>query len=221
MITTVVFDMDGVLCRTHRDRRLALLSGWSGLSPAAIQAAIFASEFEDEAERGLLSADDYLLGVGERLGCPLTVEQWVQARRATIEPDHAMLALARQLGAEHRIGMFTNNPLLLKRHIGDVFPQVVDVFGAGAVFSAELGRSKPDPEAFTRLAAHLGADPGEILYFDDDARYVEGARRAGLHSEVARGEPAARASLAAHGVTIGGGFVPVDDAVPNFHDGTR
>ena len=48
--------------------------------------------------------------------------------------------------------MFTNNPLLLKRHIAEVFPAVPEIFGTRAVFSAELGRSKPDPEAFHRLA---------------------------------------------------------------------
>src|SRR5262249_10169082 len=49
-----------------------------------------------------------------------------------------------------------------------------------AIFSAELGRSKPDPEAFRRLATRLEVAPDEILYFDDDATYVAGAREAGL-----------------------------------------
>ena len=41
MITTVVFDMDGVLCRYRIERRLALLASWSGQSPDAIHAAIW------------------------------------------------------------------------------------------------------------------------------------------------------------------------------------
>ena len=97
-----------------------------------------------------------------------------------IEPDLAVLALARQLSVERPVGMFTNNPWLLKRHIAEVFPAVPDLFGTRAVFSAELGRSKPDPEAFRRLATRLECAPDEILYFDDDATYVAGAREAGL-----------------------------------------
>lgn len=198
MINAVVFDMDGVLCRYRIERRLALLASWSGQSPDAIHAAIWGSGFEDEAERGGVSADEYLRGFGERMGYRLTAAQWVEARRAAIEPDPAVLSLARQLGTAHPVGMFTNNPLLLKRHMAEVFPAVPEIFGPRAVFSAELGRSKPDPEAFRRLAARLGVAPAEILYFDDDAAYVAGAREAGLAGYPVCGASDVRTGLAVH-----------------------
>ena len=72
VITMVVFDMDGVLCRYRIERRLARLASWSGQSAEAIHAAIWGSGFEDEAERGGLSADEYLRGFGERLGYPIS-----------------------------------------------------------------------------------------------------------------------------------------------------
>jgi glucose-1-phosphatase len=203
VITAVIFDMDGVLCDYRIERRLARLASWSGRSPEAIHAAIWRSGFEAEAERGVLSADDYLQGFGERLGYPLTAAQWVEARRVAIEPDLVMLALARQLNTERMIGMFTNNPWLLKRHIAEVFPAVPEIFGPRAIFSAELGRSKPDPEAFCRLATRLGCAPGEMLYFDDDATYVAGAREAGLSADRVGGAPGVRASLAVHGLSVG------------------
>lgn len=200
MITTVVFDMDGVLCRYQIERRLALLASWSGRSPDAIHAAIWRSGFEDQSERGLVTAADYLKGFGERMGYPLTADQWVEARRVAIEPDAAVLALARHLGAVRAVGMFTNNGFLLKRHLAEVFPAAHDIFGHRAVFSAELGRSKPDPEAFRRLATRLAVAPGEILYLDDDGAYVAGARAAGLTADRVGGASDVRASLAAHGL---------------------
>jgi putative hydrolase of the HAD superfamily len=198
VINAIVFDMDGVLCRYRIERRLAILASWSGQSPDAIHAAIWRSGFEDEAERGVVSADEYLRGFGERMGYPLSAAQWVEARRAAIEPDLAVLSLARQLSTDHPVGMFTNNPLLLKRHIAEVFPAVPDIFGTRAIFSAELGRSKPDPEAFRRLAARLGLTPGEILYFDDDATYVAGAREAGLSAHPVGEAADVRTGLAVH-----------------------
>ena len=203
MITAVVFDMDGVLCDYRIERRLALLAAWSGRSPEAIHAAIWRSGFESEAERGVVSADDYLQGFGERLGYPLTAAQWVEARRVAIEPDLAVLALARQLSTERMVGMFTNNPWLLKRHIAEVFPAVPDIFGPRAIFSAELGRSKPDPEAFRRLAIRLECAPDEMLYLDDDATYVAGARKAGLSADRVGGALDVRTSLAVHGLGVG------------------
>jgi glucose-1-phosphatase len=202
VIKAVVFDMDGVLCQYRIERRLALLASWSGRSPDAIHAAIWRSGFEDEAERGVVSADDYLKGFGERMGYPLSAAQWVEARRAAIEPDLAVLSIARQLGAGRPVGMFTNNPLLLKRHIAEVFPAVPDVFGARAIFSAELGRSKPDPEAFRRLAVRLDVAPDEILFFDDEAIYVAGAREAGLSAHRVGGAAGMRDSLAEHGLGL-------------------
>jgi HAD superfamily hydrolase (TIGR01509 family) len=199
-ITTVVFDMDGVLCRYRIERRLALLASWSGRSPDAIHAAIWRSGFEDQAERGLVTADDYLKNFGERMAYPLSAAERVEARRVAIEPDVAVLALARQLGASRPVGMFTNNGFLLKRHLAEVFPAAHDIFGPRAVFSAELGRSKPDPEAFRRLAIRLTVAPGEILYLDDDAAYVAGAREAGLVADRVGGASDVRASLAARGL---------------------
>jgi putative hydrolase of the HAD superfamily len=202
VIRAVVFDMDGVLCRYRIERRLALLSSWSGRSPEEIRAAIWTSGFEDGAERGLVSADEYLEEVGNRLGYPLSAAQWVEARRAAIEPDLAVLALARQLGRQRPVGMFTNNPLLLKRHIVEVFPAIAEIFGPRAVFSSELGRTKPDPEAFRLLAARLGTAPEAVLYFDDDETYVVGAREAGLSAHRAHGADSIRAALATHGLTV-------------------
>src|SRR6185503_20535901 len=74
VIKAVVFDMDGVLCHYRRARRLALLASWSGRTADAIHAAIWRSGFEDEAERGLVSAADYLKGFGERMGYPLSAK---------------------------------------------------------------------------------------------------------------------------------------------------
>jgi putative hydrolase of the HAD superfamily len=200
MIRAVVFDMDGVLCRYRRERRLALLASWSGRSPDEIRAAIWLSGFEDDGERGAISADDYLKGSGERMGYPLSAAQWVEARKVAIEPDLDVLSLARQLAEERPVAMLTNNPLLLKRHFAEVFPAAHEIFGPRAFFSSELGRCKPDPEAFCLVAARLGVAPEEVLYFDDDETYVKGARDAGLAAHRVGGAAEVRAGLARYGL---------------------
>jgi glucose-1-phosphatase len=200
MVEAVVFDMDGVLCRYRRELRLARLAAWSSRSAEAIHAAIWGSGFEDLGERGRLSADDYLKGFGERMGYPLSAEQWIEARRVAIEPDEAVLSLARALGRVMPVGMLTNNPLLLKRHFSEVFPDAAEIFGSRAVFSSELGSVKPEVEAFRRLAARLSVTPEAVLYFDDDESYVAGARAAGLRAERVGGASGVRAGLVRHGV---------------------
>ena len=60
---------------------------------------------------------------------------------------------------------------------------------------------KPDPEAVRRLAARLAVAPDELLYLDDDATYVAGARQAGLQADRVGGAPDVQGSLTAHGLT--------------------
>ncbi len=202
MVNAVVFDMDGVLCRYRREVRLERLVAWSGRSAEDIVAAIWRSGFEEEGERGRLSADEYLKAFGERMGYALSAEQWVEARRAAIEPDEAVLSLARTLGRAMPVGMLTNNPLLLKRHFSDVFPAAAAIFGSRAVFSSELGWVKPEPEAFRLVAARLSVTPAEVLYFDDDEGYVAGARAAGLQAEHVGGAAGVRAGLVRRGIAF-------------------
>src|SRR5262249_10169083 len=97
LIEAVVFDMDGVLCHYRIERRLALLASWSGQSPDTIHAAIWHSGFEDEAERGVVSADGYLKGFGERMGDPLSAAQWDRAR-----PGRALACATAQHGSAGR-----------------------------------------------------------------------------------------------------------------------
>ncbi len=202
MIKTIIFDMDGVLCRYQIDRRLALLSKWSGQSPDAIFDAIWRSGFENEAECGFMSAEEYLRGVGDRLKYPLSLEQWIEARQISIDPDEETLALAQRLSAQYPIGLFTNNPWLLKKHFAQVFPKAHTLFGDRAIFSAELGCRKPEPQAFHRLADRWTCEPAEILYFDDNASYIAGALEAGLIAYHVSGIVQIRAGLIEHGIDV-------------------
>jgi len=50
-------------------------------------------------------------------------------------------------------------------------------------YSYDLGVAKPDPAFFTRAARRIGADVETILFIDDTARNVEGARSTGMLAE--------------------------------------
>jgi FMN phosphatase YigB (HAD superfamily) len=62
------------------------------------------------------------------------------------------------------------------------------------------GTTPTEPEAFRRLATRLACAPDEILYFDDDAAYVAGAREAGLSTHRVGGAAGVRTGLAVHGL---------------------
>lgn len=181
-LTAVIFDMDGVLCRYHFDRRLARLSELTGVVPEFINDVIFEQGFDEEGDAGRYGADEYLRLFCERIGAPLTKDEWLDARAVSIEPDHEVLDLARRLKGEVTLSMLTNNGPLLKESFHRVFPEAAEIFGEHAHFSCEFGTCKPDPIVFRRLVEHLNADPATTLFIDDNASYIGGAVEAGLQA---------------------------------------
>jgi putative hydrolase of the HAD superfamily len=69
---------------------------------------------------------------------------------------------------------------LLEDTLGEVFPEVVEIFGANIYFSCSLGIGKPDPEIYRQVAGACGTAPERCLFTDDKLENVEGARAAGM-----------------------------------------
>ncbi len=196
-IRHVVFDMDGVLCRYDFPRRLEVMATYCGVTAAAIEDAIFKSGFDHRADQGHFTAEQYLQGMAERLGVAVSRADWVAARKASMTPDHDMLTLAHALGRRVGTAMLTNNGPLLRAHIGEIFPQAIELFGARAFFSCEFGTGKEATAVFGLLLERIGATPAETLFIDDSADYIDNARAAGLCVHHFRGIDALRTQLTA------------------------
>ena len=69
--------------------------------------------------------------------------------------------------------------------------------------SYRLGRAKPDPELFRRVAELLDVEPAVILFFDDNQVNVDAARSIGMRAHRVDGPAAARAVLVEVGVLSG------------------
>ena len=177
---TVIFDMDDVLCRYDLGKRLRALSRISGKTPRDIRAAIWDSGFEDDADAGSFpDADYYLAEFGRRIGHHLTRDEWIRARRAAMMPSAEVLDLARHIGQQARLAIYTNNGPLAKASMQELFPEVAEIFGE-RYFSFEFATKKPDPASFCRLMTRMAEEPEHCWFIDDKKSNVQGARLAGL-----------------------------------------
>jgi glucose-1-phosphatase len=68
--------------------------------------------------------------------------------------------------------------------------------------SFQLGRRKPDAEAFLAVAEDLGVEPGRILFLDDNSINVEAARQVGYRAERTEGVDNARSALVSAGLPL-------------------
>jgi putative hydrolase of the HAD superfamily len=186
----VVFDMDGVLSRYDKARRIAELSHHCTLAPEEIDARIWRSGFDSEGDAGHFSAEEYLTEFNRRLEAEITAEEWFEASRAALVPNGAVLAIANALSKQTRIAILTNNGPLLAAGFSEVFPRAAAIFGGNAFFSCMFNKTKPDPDLFRAVTDRLGVSPAQTLFTDDSERHIDGARMAGLqahHFETAEG----------------------------------
>lgn len=198
--TAVIFDMDDVLCVYHFDKRLKRLAEMSGVSEEIINDVIWEQGFDEEADAGRWTAEEYHRLFCERIGATLTVDQWLEARAHSMEPSHEVLDMARAVKRNAKLSLLTNNGPVLQKFIARVFPEVPEIFGEHSHFSCELGVAKPDPEVFLRLTALLEAQPSQTLFIDDTASYIEGAVSAGLMTHHFRAAEALRRELEEYGL---------------------
>jgi len=182
-IELVVFDMDGVLAHLDHEKRLAMLSALTGKDAAFIQDAIYTSGFEHIAEAGAYpTGAEYLAEYNRRIGSALTREQWIAARKSAMTPIQATFDIVRQLKGRVPLATLTNNGSLLRQSIALILPAAAELFGASFHASYEFEARKPDPIVFDRLARHYGVANDRVLFIDDMADYIEGAKHTGFNT---------------------------------------
>lgn len=180
----VLFDLDDVLCRYDRPRRIRVLAAMAGLTPAEVERRIWGDGFEGAADSGALDAEAYLGGFSARLGIPMTRESWAHARRAGMYPWPDALDLAARVKARVPVAVLSNNGFLFAEMLHILFPELIPLFGERLLISASYRTKKPDPAIFKRVLADLGAAPEETLFVDDKPWNVRGAQAAGLKGHV-------------------------------------
>ena len=201
-ISAILFDMDDVLCGYDVETRIASLAEISGRTTDFVRQAIWDGDFLDRSDRGAFSADAYLAEFGRLLGYPLSRAEWVQARKRAMPPVKEMVQLALALKGRFPVALLTNNDHLVAETIGELFPEIVPIFGKNLFVSAEFGMAKPDPACFLACCERFGAEPSTTFFVDDRPENVEGARRVGLSGHVFSSPAGLLKDLALQGVNL-------------------
>ncbi len=180
----VIFDMDDVLCHYDLGRRLRALARLADVTARDVRAAVWDSGFEDLADQGgYVEIENYLHEFGTRLGRHISLDQWIEARRMAMVPNEAVLNLAKRLGEQASLAIYTNNGPVVKNHLEKLFPEAAEIFKL-RFCSYEFGTKKPDPNSFIKLMQALDQKPELCWFIDDKKSNVEGAKIAGLRAHL-------------------------------------
>ncbi|GDY14368.1 hypothetical protein LBMAG53_32460 [Planctomycetota bacterium] len=195
MTAVVVFDLGGVLYDFRGD---ALIAGHSRrrLDREQVQATWI--PLVRGHESGQVSAEDFAALVIAEYDLTLTPEAFLVAfAEAAAGFYEGALDLVADCARRHTTASLSNIGCIqwtrVRAHL-----QPIDPFHAHHP-SHEIGRHKPDPQAWAAVADVHGAGR-RYLFLDDRPENVASARAAGWEAHQVRGVAAARAALVASGV---------------------
>ncbi|WP_051228503.1 HAD family hydrolase [Pleomorphomonas oryzae] len=201
-IRLALFDMDDVVYAYTRADRIAYLASVTGLEPAFINDRIWSEGLEAAADGGAFPTPElYIKSWRDRLGYPLAVKDWVEARRLGMRLIPGTLALIERLvAAGTTVGVLTNNGPLVYEYRDTLAPELARLVGDRFLVSSSFATMKPDPRVFLRALDRLGFSPEESFFTDDMSENVEGARTAGLRGAIFTTPAALEQELAAQGL---------------------
>ncbi len=189
----LLFDLGGVIVELAG---MPAFRAWlpRGMSDEEIWERWIRSPAVRSFESGNSSAEAFASGVIAEFGLAVEphsflaeFEQWARA------PFPGALDLLDQLRGRFQLACFSNtNAMHWPRFLGEM--------GLGEAFHAhfashELGVLKPDREAYELVVRALGCPAERVLFLDDVAINVEGARDAGLAAHRVQGPEGARTLL--------------------------
>jgi epoxide hydrolase-like predicted phosphatase len=181
-ITTIIWDIGGVLERTEDFHPRALLCERLGISVNDLSDLIFGNSTEFRVQLGLVSLEEHYdhiqeqLSLGSRDELNEVLEQFFAGDRL----DTTLVDHIRLLRQEYTTLVLSNYMIVLRDKINNVW-QIGDAFDH-LIISAEVGVKKPSPEIYHIALETAGCRPEQAVFIDDDARNIQAAAHLELHT---------------------------------------
>lgn len=184
----LVFDVGEVLLRLDFSRLFATLKLAKGVGVGPAMDALGRWELYDAFERGHFPEDEFRRRIEESLGRAFEPEPFRELWNSVIVG--AVPGVERLLeGLATQVPLYglTNSNEIHMRHVRSTYPWLERLT---ALYSShELGARKPERGIYEDVARRIGKPPERLLFVDDRAENVEGARAAGYRAELVRTSP--------------------------------
>ena len=179
MIQSIVFDWGGVLIEDPSSRMIQYFAKILHVSPTDFLRVY--QQFSRDFQYGILSEQKLwkIVCEGLKIPQPALPSLWGTAFRHAYVENKETFRLASTL-KEHgyRIGLLSNTEA---PSVEFFYEQQYTMFDI-TVFSCVEGARKPEERIYEIMLQRLHAKPEQVIFIDDNERYVDGAAKLGINA---------------------------------------
>jgi putative hydrolase of the HAD superfamily len=196
----LLFDLGRVVLDIDFSRATATWAGHAGCAPSSILSRFVRDEAYRLHETGQISDADYFATLRASLGIDISDDHFLEGWNAIFTGEMPDIADHLARAAKHLpLYAFSNTNGAHVAHFTIAYAPLLGHFRE-VYFSSSIGLRKPDKAAYDHVVDAIGVEAPRILFFDDSAENVEGARASGLQAVHVSSSEDVAAALAALGI---------------------
>jgi FMN phosphatase YigB (HAD superfamily) len=176
----LLFDLGHVVLDIDFGKALACWAAHAGCAPADIAARFVREESYRQHEVGKIGDADYFESLRASLGIGISDAQFLEGWNAIFTGETPGIAALLARAAKHLpLYAFSNTNAAHVAHFSQSYADVLGHFRK-IFLSSSIGLRKPDAGAYDHVVKAVGVPAHRIVFFDDLAENIEGARARGL-----------------------------------------
>jgi putative hydrolase of the HAD superfamily len=176
----LLFDLGRVVLDIDFNKAIACWAGHAGRNPADIVARFVRGEAYEHYEVGKIDDAAYFASLRPALDVSLTDAQFLEGWNAIFTGEMpGIAALLPRAAAALPLYAFSNTNGAHVEHFSVAYAPVLGHFREMFLSSA-IGLRKPHAAAYDHVVKAIGVPASRIVFFDDLAENIEGARARGL-----------------------------------------
>jgi glucose-1-phosphatase len=176
----LLFDLGRVVLDIDFDKALACWAGHAGCAPADLAARFVREESYRDHEVGKIEDAVYFQSLRDAMGIGISDAQFLEGWNAIFAGEMPDIApLLKRAAARLPLYAFSNTNRPHVEHFSKAYADVLGHFRE-VFLSSSIGLRKPDAAAYDHVVKAIGVPAERIVFFDDVAANIEGARARGL-----------------------------------------
>ncbi len=176
----LLFDLGRVVLDIDFSKVLAIWAGHAGCEPAHFAGRFLPDENYRRHERGEIDDAEFFAGLRGSLGIGISDAQFLEGWNAIFTGEMPGIApLLARAAKRMPVYAFSNTNGAHVDHFSVAYADVLGHFRE-IFLSSTIGLRKPEAAAYDHVVQAIGVPAPRIVFFDDSADNIEGARARGL-----------------------------------------